>query len=67
MRTLRPLSDATKKELTKALNNEDSAMFISDGKLVSLEVHENTSKYPQMDSLTHIIESYPELKESLNR
>lgn len=34
-------------------------MFISDGKLVSLEVHENTSKYPQMDSLTHIIESYP--------
>jgi len=61
------LSKNVQKELASALGNKDEAMFVANGKLFSLEVHDNDSAYKNLGNLEEEIESYPELKESLQR
>ena len=46
--------------MLNALDDKNSAMFVDDGKLFYLEVHDTSS-------LEEKIEEYPELKESLQR
>ncbi|GAB3063194.1 hypothetical protein [Virgibacillus ainsalahensis] len=60
------LSENVKKELANALDDKNAAMFVADGKLFSLEVHD-TSTNEEPDNLAQEIETYPELKESLQR
>lgn len=61
------LSKNVIKELSNSLDDKNSAMFVVDGKLFSLEVHETTSSIDHSDKLAEKIEAYPELKESLQR
>ena len=61
------LSDSVKKELANALDDKNAAMFVADGKLFSLEVHDTPSTNEEPDNLAQVIEAYPELKESLQR
>lgn len=61
------LSKNAKKELENALEDKNSAMFVVDGKLFSLEVHDTVSMDEEPDNLAKEIEEYPELKESLQR
>lgn len=61
------LSENMKKELANALDDKNEAMFLADGKLLSLEVHDTTSTNEEPDNLAQEIEAYPELKESLQR
>ena len=56
-----------KKELANALDDKNAAMFVADGKLFSLEVHDTTSTNEEPDNLAQEIEVYPELKEPLQR
>lgn len=60
-------SKQVKKELVNALSNKRSAMFVLDGKLVSIEMEEGVSDHEGTKDLAQEIEEYPELKESLNR
>jgi len=60
------LSQNAKEELLNALNGNDSTMFVADGKLLSLEVHDTPSK-EEPNNLEQEIEAYPELRESLQR
>ncbi|MFD2760779.1 hypothetical protein [Lentibacillus juripiscarius] len=64
---MRPLSKNAKEELANAMNNQNSAMFVVDGKLISLEAHDSPSKDEDPDNLAQEIEEYPELKKSLQR
>lgn len=61
------LSKNMKKELANALENKKEAMFMADGKLISLEVHDEDSADDFYGNLAQQIESSPELKESLQR
>ncbi|WP_458413144.1 hypothetical protein ACNQFZ_20510 [Schinkia sp. CFF1] len=61
------LSENVKKDLANALDNKNAAMFVADGKLFSLEVHDQASTNVEPDNLAQEIEAYPELKESLQR
>lgn len=61
------LSENMKKELVNALDDKNEAMFLADGKLLSLEVHDTTSTNEESDNFAQEIEAYPELKESLHR
>lgn len=58
------LNNNVKKELVNALDDQDETMFVVDGKLISLEVHDPTSVNEEFDNLAQEIEAYPELKES---
>lgn len=61
------LSKNVIKELSNALDDKNAAMFVADGKLFSLEVHDTTSPTEHSDKLVEEIEAYPELRESLQR
>ncbi|WP_144461346.1 hypothetical protein [Siminovitchia fortis] len=61
------LSKNAKEEIANALNDKNSAMFVADGKLFSLEVHDTPSIDENSNNLAQKIEEYPELKESLQR
>jgi len=61
------LSKIVKEEIKNALNDKNSAMFVADGKLYSLEVHDSSPSYGKSNNLAKEIEEYPELKESLQR
>ncbi len=61
------LNNSVKKELANALDDKKETMFVIDGKLISLEVHETDSVNERFDNLSLEIEAYPELKESLQR
>jgi len=61
------LNHNVKKELANALGDEKETMFVVDGKLFSLEVHDTDSVNEKFDNLALEIEAYPELKESLQR
>lgn len=61
------LSKKVQKELTNALEDKDEAMFVANGKLFSLEVHDTDLADESLANLEEKIESYPELKESLQR
>ncbi|AXF56272.1 hypothetical protein [Salicibibacter kimchii] len=61
------LSKNVKEELLNALDDKNSAMFVDDGKLFSLEVHDTPSLEENPNNLEEEIEEYPELKESLQR
>jgi len=56
-----------KREIANALDDTGETMFVVDGKLISLEVHDTALKDVQYDNLTEEIEAYPELKKSLQR
>lgn len=62
---MRPLSKNAKEELANAMNDQSSAMFVVDGKLISLEAHDTPSLDEDPDNLAQEIEEYPELKKSL--
>lgn len=64
---MRSLSKNVKEELVNAMNDENSAMFVVDGKLISLEAHDMPSINEEPDNLAQEIEEYPELKKSLQR
>jgi hypothetical protein len=64
---MRPLSKNVKEELMNAMNDQNSAMFVVDGKLISLEAHDTHSMNEVPDNLAQEIEAYPELKKSLQR
>lgn len=59
------LSENAKEELAKALNDKNAAMFVVEGKLISLEMHESSVIEDNLYDLEKEIEEYPELKESL--
>ena len=61
------LNNSVKKELANALSDKNERMFVIDGKLISLEVHDTDSVNENFDNLALEIEAYPELKESLQR
>ncbi|MDY0408818.1 hypothetical protein ACFFIS_04265 [Virgibacillus soli] len=61
------LNNNVKKELANALSDKSEGMFVVDGKLISLEVHDTDSVNEKFDNLALEIEAYPELKESLQR
>lgn len=62
------ISKNVKEELAGALgDDQDSVMFVVNGKLISLEVHDTDSMDNSMDNLAREIEEYPKLKESLQR
>lgn len=61
------LNSNVKKELVNALDDQNETMFVVDGKLISLEVHDPASMNEEFDNLAQEIEAYPELKESLQR
>lgn len=61
------LNNSVKKELANALDEKNERMFVVDGKLISLEVHDTNSVNEGFDNLALKIEAYPELKESLQR
>ena len=61
------LSKNMKEELANALNDKNAAMFVVEGKLFSLEVHETPLLDEEYGNLVQQIEAYPELKESLQR
>lgn len=61
------LNNSVKKELANALDDKNERMFVVDGKLISLEVHDTDSVNERFDNLAREIEAYPELKESLQR
>lgn len=61
------LSKNVKKELANALEDKNSTMFVADGKLFSLEVHDTISTDEAPENLAQEIETYPELQESLQR
>ena len=61
------LNKNVKKELANALDDKNEAMFVVDGKLFSLEVHDTVSMNEAFDDLAKEIEAYPKLKESLHR
>lgn len=66
---MKTLSKNTKQELFKALNGNQSGVFVIDGKLVSIEVENNeiTFRNNDLKDLSQEIDEYPELKESLSR
>lgn len=61
------LNKNVKNQLANALNDKNETMFVVDGKLFSLEVHDTASVTEESDNLAQEIEAYPELKESLQR
>lgn len=61
------LGKNVQKELANALDDKDEAMFVANGKLFSLEVHDTDLADEDIGNLEKEIESYPELKESLQR
>ncbi|MFZ3580090.1 hypothetical protein [Virgibacillus sp. DJP39] len=61
------LSKNVKQELANALDDQNEALFVADGKLFSLEVHNTDSADESLGNLEQEIESYPELKDSLQR
>lgn len=61
------LSESMKEELLNALDNKNEMMFVSEGKLISLEVHDDTSTSELPDDLSKEINGYQELRESLQR
>lgn len=61
------LNHNVKKELANALDDKNETMFVVDGKLISLEVHDTESENEEFDNLAQEIEAYPELTESLQR
>lgn len=61
------LNKNVKKELINALDDTDELMFVSEGKLFSLEVHDSDNTNEKAIDLAQEIEEYPELKESLQR
>ncbi|HEX5564964.1 MAG TPA: hypothetical protein VFX34_08385 [Sporosarcina sp.] len=61
------LSKNVKEELANALNDQNATMFVVDGKLFSLEVHETSFMDQEDGNLAQQIEAFPELKESLQR
>jgi len=61
------LNHNVKKEIANALDDKNETMFVVDGKLISLEVHDTASVNEEFDHLAEEIEAYPELKESLQR
>ncbi|MGY0694651.1 hypothetical protein ACW2QC_18030 [Virgibacillus sp. FSP13] len=61
------LSNNAKQELANALNDKNEAMFVADGKLFSLEVHNTESEDESLGNLEQEIESYPESKDSHQR
>ncbi|WP_174615296.1 hypothetical protein [Virgibacillus ihumii] len=64
---MRPLSKNVKEELMNAMNDQNSAMFVVDGKLISLEAHDTPTMNVEPDNLAQEIQEYPELKKSLQR
>jgi len=64
---MRSLSKNVKEELVNAMNDQNSAMFVVDGKLISLEAHDTSSMDEEPDNLAQEIEEYPELTKSLQR
>lgn len=61
------LSKNVKEELANALNDQNAALFVVEGKLFSLEVHETSFVDEEDGNLAQKIEGYPELNESLQR
>lgn len=61
------LNKNMKRELANALDDKNEAMFVEDGKLFSLEVHEAAFNNEESDNLAREIKAYPELRESLQR
>ncbi len=61
------LNNNVKKELANALSDKNEGMFVVDGKLISLEVHDTDSVNEKFEYLALEIEAYRELKESLQR
>lgn len=61
------LNDKVKRELANALDDKNETMFVVDGKLFSLEVHDSVSVNEESGNLAQEIEASPELKESLQR
>lgn len=61
------LSEDVKEKLANALKDENSAMFVADGKLFSLEKHDTAVMDEQPNNLDQEIEEYPQLNESLQR
>lgn len=59
------LNKNVKKELANALDDKNETMFVVDGKLFSLEVHDTSSMNEEFNHFAEEIEAYPELKESL--
>ena len=57
-----------KEKLVKAMNdNQNSAMFVADGKLFSIVAHDSHGNDEEAVDLAQEIEEYPELKASLQR
>jgi len=61
------LSKNVIKELLNAMDDKNEAMFVVDGKLLSLEMHHSDLGDEDHDNLEQEIEAYPELKDSLQR
>lgn len=61
------LSKNVKEELANALNDQNAAMFVVEGKLFSLEVHETSFVDEEDGNLAQKIEGYPKLNEVLQR
>jgi len=61
------LNHNLKKELANTLDDKNETMFVIDGKLISLEVHDVASVNEEFNNFAQEIEAYPELKESLQR
>lgn len=59
------LSENAKKELMNVLDDKNETMFVTDGKLFSLEVHDTNFAAETSDNVAQETEVYPELTESL--
>lgn len=61
------LREDLKKELADVLVDKSTAMFVVDGKLFSLEVHDTPLSDEETNDLAQEIDLYPELRDSLQR
>lgn len=61
------LNNDVKKELVNALDDKNESVFMVEGKLISVEIHDTDSYDEESGDLVQEIEAYPELKESLQR
>lgn len=52
------LNNNMKIELANALDDKNETMFVLDGKLVSLEVHDTTSVNEESDCISCSVQSY---------
>lgn len=68
MSIMSALSENVKRKLANALDDKNEAMFVADGKLVSLQVHDTGLADNSLgNNLAEKIEAYSKLKQSLQR